>query len=120
MNKFFSNFKCDTKVYWKLCFAFCLVALIFSIPDLAVAAPAGDDEKTISNVLCRVVSLLVGKVGKGIATIAVVFLGVGLFLGKLSWGVAVATAIGIAGIFGAGQIVNWLSGGTVGETCDIT
>ena len=49
------------------------------------------------------------------ATIAVVVLGIGLFLGKLSWGLAMATAVGIGMIFSAGTIVNWLGGGT--QTC---
>lgn len=81
---------------------------------------SGVDDGVLSDVMCRVVTLLTGKVGKAIATIAVVVLGVGLFLGKLSWGIAVATAIGIALIFGAEKFVNWLAPESKQAQCNTT
>jgi type IV secretory pathway VirB2 component (pilin) len=44
--------------------------------------------------------------------IALVALGIGIFLGKLSWPLALATAVGITFIFSAGSIVGWLTAGT--------
>lgn len=64
---------------------------------------------TIANTLCIITQALQGDIGKAIATIAIVVLGVGLFLGKISWPLAVATAIGIGMIFGAAELVQWLS-----------
>jgi type IV secretory pathway VirB2 component (pilin) len=60
--------------------------------------------------------MLTGKGGKAIATIGLVALGIGLFLGKLSWGLAIATGIGIMLIFGSGQVINWIVGKSV-EDC---
>ena len=72
--------------------------------------PASSDG--ISPVLGKITCALKGSWGKAIATVAVVVLGIGLFLGKLSWGLAVATAIGIGLIFSAGTVVTWLGGGS--------
>lgn len=69
----------------------------------------------IAGTMCKITNSLTGPIGKAIATIAVVVLGIGLFLGKLSWGLAMATAIGIGLIFSASGIVNWLGGGS--STC---
>lgn len=111
-NGFYMNNKMDT--IKSIAGMFCLVAL-FSVvlPKMAFAA---DD--TISTVLCNVVQQLQGGIGKAIATIAIIVLGIGLFLGKFSWPVAVATAIGIGMIFGAAGIVDWVSSGTGGTDGD--
>jgi type IV secretory pathway VirB2 component (pilin) len=83
---------------------------------LAVDPPASgssnsqDTRDELSCTLKRIVDVLTGPMGKAIASLAIIALGIGLFLGKLSWGLAVATALGIAMIFGAPNIVDWLSG----------
>ena len=89
---------------WKITSIFCLSALAMMLPELSLATT----EDPIGDTLCNIVTKLQGRIGKGIATIAVIFLGIGLFLGKLSWGLAIAIGIGIGGIFGAGQLVNWM------------
>jgi type IV secretion system protein VirB2 len=105
-----NNLKLTRDVYWKLCLMFCLFAasLMFSIdPAFAENTTAGGD--AISGVLCTIVAKFNGPLGKGIATLAIIVIGVGLFLGKLNWAVAVATAIGIGLIFGAGNMVTWIA-----------
>jgi type IV secretory pathway VirB2 component (pilin) len=69
----------------------------------------GGSNEPIAATLCLISNALQGPIGKTVATIAVVVLGVGLFLGKLSWPLAVATAIGIGLIFGSSEMVSWLS-----------
>ena len=96
---------------WQLFFTFCLVFMILSIaPDSMADKIASSSAGGIAGTMCKVTNALTGPIGKGIATIAVVVLGIGLFLGKLSWGLAMATAVGIGMIFSAGTIVTWLSG----------
>lgn len=80
----------------------------FLVADASNTAISSGD--TIGDTLCKIVNRLTGRIGKGIANLAVIFLAIGLFMGKANWGQAVAIAIGIAGIFGASQIVYWLSG----------
>lgn len=100
---------CNLKVesYWQLSAVFCVTALILFMPDFASASSGSN---AIACTLYHIQSQLTGAIGKGIATIAVVVLGIGLFLGKLSWGLAIATAMGIGLIFSAGSIVSWLGG----------
>lgn len=106
----------STNSIWYLTYAFCMVALILFMPEFSYAEATGTSESALSGTLCRVQQLLTGTLGKSIASIAVVVLGIGLFLGKLSWGLAIATACGIGLIFGASNIVGWLGGITV-STC---
>lgn len=76
--------------------------------SFASPTPSGSGD-AIASVLCVIVNALQGAIGKAVATIAIVVLGIGLFLGKLSWPLAVATAIGIGMIFGATNLVGWIS-----------
>lgn len=90
---------------WKICSLFCLTAVIAMLPELSMAA-----NTTLDNTICIVVNTLTGRAGKAVATIGVFFLGIGLFLGKMSWATALAVGLGIAAIFGAGSIINTLGG----------
>jgi type IV secretion system protein VirB2 len=95
---------------------FMLTMFVITMPDLSYAVGTADSSGSIASTLCSIVSSLTGVWGKAIATIAIIVLGIGLFLGKLSWGIAIATAIGIGMIFGAGTIVTWLAP-TATATC---
>lgn len=74
----------------------------------AAATTAGGLEKMVTNI----VTVLTGAFGKGIATIAIMVLGIMAMFGKLEWATAVKVIIGIAVTFGAASIVVWLTGGT--------
>jgi len=97
----------------RFAYFFCLVVFCSMIlPNIVFVADAAASSAGggIAQVLTNVVNALTGPIGKTVATIAVVVLGIGLFTGKLSWPLALATAIGIGMIFGASSIVTWLSG----------
>ncbi len=102
--------------YFKISF----IALLFITMIIYATPEAFAAEDALTGTLCNVVNALQGTLGKAIATIAVIVLGVGLFLGKLSWPLAIATAIGIGLIFGATSIVEWVSAGdnAGGTFCD--
>lgn len=70
----------------------------------------------MGNVLCAIVSLVYGNLGRGLATLAVVILGVGATLGKTSWGLALTVAVGISVIFNAHIIVGYLGNNAAGCT----
>ncbi|MBT4989327.1 MAG: TrbC/VirB2 family protein [Rickettsiales bacterium] len=70
----------------------------------------------LEQILCNALAIVQGGVGKSIAAFAIIFIGVSLFLGKVSWGVAIATVLGIGAIFGATTIVEGLGAG--GGSCD--
>lgn len=87
-----------------LCVMLAMVMTII-LPDLALA-----QSSAIGGALCDWVGELTGPVGQGVATLAVVFFGIGAFFGKVNWGLAVVVGVGIAGIFGATSIVRIIGG----------
>lgn len=93
-------------------------SMIIAVPTPAAAAGAADDFGGVGANLCRIVKAITGRIGRAIATIAVIFLGFGAFFGKVTWGLAVAVSIGIFAIFGAATIVTQFGG--PGTDCDIT
>lgn len=91
--------------------------LMVALPEVASASSttsggsAAQDFGGVGAKLCEIVRAITGNLGKAIATIAVVFLGIGAFFGKVTWGLAVAVGIGIFAIFGAAQVVSRFGGG---------
>ncbi len=97
-----------------------LVAL--STPDVALAGGGGGGNASanfggVGGIICQVANTLKGNLGKAIATIAIIFLGIGAFFGKTTWGLAVAVGVGIFAIFGASTILAQFTGddGTCSE-----
>lgn len=64
----------------------------------------------IGDLLCDVWWMLQGDLGRGLATLAVAALGIGAMLGKVSWGMAIMVAVGVAVLFGANDINFSLTG----------
>jgi len=94
---------------WALCLCMVVVYATFLMPSVAYAGG------TIGDVLCEVANWFNGPVGQGIATLAIIVVGIGALMGKVSWGMAIIVGIGVAVIFGAPTIVNEL--GTSGSGC---
>jgi type IV secretion system protein VirB2 len=86
-------------------------------PTPADAANAGQG---IANVLCNVIQVAQGATGKTIATLVIISMAIGLFLGKITWGVAIAVAVGMGVLFGANTVVSFVSspdGKGTGSVC---
>lgn len=64
----------------------------------------------LGQVLCNVVAWFTGRVGQAIATLAILVIGIGALMGKVSWGMAIIVGIGVGVIFGAPSIVHALGG----------
>lgn len=94
--------------------AFLLGVFIIMLPEASFAQSAN----IVANAICNIVKELQGPVARGVAAFGIIFLGFSLFLGKISWGVALALGIGIGAIFGANEIVDLIAGdeGT-GKAC---
>lgn len=99
-----------------LMLAVCMAVMM--LPELAHAGGGGfgggQGGATIGQVLCNVVNWFTGPVGQGIATLAIIVIGVGALMGKVSWGMAIIVGVGVAVIFGAGTIVNELGANGTG------
>ena len=101
----------DSDFVWKLFLLFCVIGLIITSSDVALASQGVTASyDVIGDTLCRLIKHLSGNIARGIATMAIFSVGVGLFLGKLNWGVAAATAAGVGIIFSAGKLVNFIAG----------
>ena len=65
-----------------------------------------DSSGGIADSLCTIVGWFIyGGVGAAIASMAVIFMGIAAFFGKVTWGMALVTAASIFAIFGAQEIV---------------
>ena len=78
-----------------------IAAVVAALPDMAHATDLG-------LILCNAYNTLSGPVLKGVATIAILALGVGALFGKVSWSLATLVGVGIGAIYGAGAI--WVYG----------
>ena len=118
----FSKFhiELNANLAWRLFLLFAAVCVIITSSDAAfAAAPAAADNDVVGETLCRLVANLSGGIARGIATIAIFSVGVGLFLAKLNWGIAAATAAGVGIIFSAPRLVAFLSGDADNANCDV-
>lgn len=97
---------------WNITLAAIVLGAFIFLPESASAAGIADEEGgKIGDALCRLIKWMTGKTGKAIATLGIIIIGVGALMGKVSWGMAIIVALGIALIFGAGTLVNVLGAG---------
>lgn len=99
---------------WSAFLALALFVAVMLVPEMALAGATG--ESPLESVLCRLVNWLTGPTGRALATLAIIIIGVGALMGKVSWGMAIIVAIGIAIVFGAPTLLQLLGGGTA-STC---
>lgn len=103
---------------------FMLIAfLLISNYELALAATAPTAASDpIGYQLCKVVAIMSNSTAKAIAIVALLAVGVGLFMGKVNWGVALTTAVGVIVMFGAPALIGFLGGtGADATSCaDVT
>lgn len=120
MNSSAFQIELNSDLVWRLFLSLCAISIIIAASDAAFAAGAGagaNSNDVVGITLCRLVENLSGGVARGIATIAIFAVGVGLFLGKLNWGIAAATAAGVGIIFSAPKLVAFLSGDANNSSC---
>jgi type IV secretion system protein VirB2 len=101
------------RAYLRFYLAFALPALaVFAIPDVAMATVG--TVSPMGTVMCGIISIIYGNLGRGLATIGIISIGVMALLGKVSWGLAITVATGIGIIFGAvgltQAILGWIDG----------
>lgn len=94
---------------WSYAICFLALSAMVMAPDMAHAAAGG---AVIGDILCGVVDWFTGPIGQGIATLAIIVIGIGALMGKVSWGMAIIVGIGVAVIFGASSLVTDLAAGS--------
>jgi type IV secretory pathway VirB2 component (pilin) len=81
-----------------------LAILCFFVISEAFAA------SVIDSVMCNASNIVTGPAGKAFASFAVISVGIGFFTGRISWGLMIGVAMGIATIYGAPTVVSSLTG----------
>jgi type IV secretory pathway VirB2 component (pilin) len=67
----------------------------------------------MAEVLCYVLEMFQGNLGKGLATIGMCILGLGAVMGKVSWGMALTVGVGISIMVYSSDLVEALQLGVV-------
>lgn len=75
-----------------------------------LTGPAMATNTPMGAVVCGIVSFFYGNLGQGLASLAVIVVGVGATMGKVSWGLAITVACGISVIFNAPNFVGYITG----------
>ena len=96
----------------------------FGLVSEALAQGTADVSANISSnsltrVMCNALKIVTGSAGKTFATFAVIATGIGFFTGKVSWGLMIGVAAGIATMFGGASIVAEISGESNKMMCNI-
>ncbi len=86
-----------------------LCAIFLLLINATSAWAAAGNPMDITTALCRVINLLTGSVGQAISVIAIIALGIGMFLGKVNWGIGLAVVAAMGLIFGANTLVMLIS-----------
>jgi type IV secretory pathway VirB2 component (pilin) len=68
------------------------------------------NDNILVNTMCRSLKIITGNAGKAFAAFAIISIGIGFFTGKVSWGLMIGVAAGIAAMFGAPSIVSAITG----------
>lgn len=69
------------------------------------------EDNALVDAMCNALRIVTGTAGKAFAAFAIISVGIGFFTGKVSWGLMIGVALGIAAVFGAPSIVAALAGG---------
>lgn len=104
------NLTNQLKLMWKLCII-CVMAITLTSVAPLQNSYANNSSTAITDTLCRITNELTGGIGKAISIIIVISLAIALFLGKVTWGVAIAVAVGMGILFGAKGVVDLVAGG---------
>ena len=93
----------------------CIMTSLMAVAIYTVVASQAYAAGAAGSTLCTYIGIEMGMgLGRAIATIGVLIVGVGAALGRMSWTTAVTCAVGIAFMFSAGVVVQALGKGAMG------
>jgi len=102
-----------------VCIAECLKFIEWiKTPGIADAS-ASASSNSFTRSMCNALKVVTGSAGKTFAAFAIIAVGIGFFSGKVSWGLMIGVAAGIAAMFGAPSIVAAISGQDTNMMCNI-
>ena len=90
-----------------------IIPITSSAAFATTTAESSYNTNVLVDVMCNVLNIVTGNFGKAVAAFAVLSVGIGFFTGKVSWGLMIGVATGIAAMFGANSIVGAISGESI-------
>ena len=100
-------------------FSVVYIVMLLDIPQ-AFAASGDTSSDPIGDRLCLIVQSLSGNTAKAISIIAIFGVGAGFMFGKFDVKLVMVAGVGIVMIFGAPQIISWISGADSSACADIS
>ncbi len=90
-----------------------IVFLVFAFyTNNVFAADSNPDATGIVKIFCNVINQITGGIGKVISILILISMAIGLFLGKITWGLAIAVMVGMGLLFGAKGLVDVIAKGS--------
>ena len=102
-----------------VCIAECLKFIQWIKSPGIADASASASSNSFTRSMCNALKVVTGSAGKTFAAFAIIAVGIGFFSGKVSWGLMIGVAAGIAAMFGAPSIVAAISGQDTNMMCSI-
>ena len=93
--------------------AILLLLVFLTVIVINDVAFADEDTTGIISIFCNVINQITNGVGKVIAILILISMAIGLFLGKITWGLAIAVMVGMGLLFGASGVVDVVAGSAI-------
>ncbi|WP_342638587.1 TrbC/VirB2 family protein [Orientia tsutsugamushi] len=94
--------------YLKPLLILCFLMLLLS-SSIVSANGNTDNNDVIGNKLCEIVGIMSGKTAKAICLVAIMFLGVTTFMGKVNWSTAMITVSAIIIITQSSKVYDFIA-----------
>lgn len=102
-------------------FAVVMISMLLAVVSFEAVAQTTQQQQPepskITEVICKAIGQLTGPIGRAIAVLIIISLAIALFLGKVTWGLAIAVAVGLGILFGASNVVGILTGVSGDDIC---
>jgi type IV secretory pathway VirB2 component (pilin) len=110
-NNFLKNIKALNTVFLLLVFLIAIVISDVSFAALSDGSSTDVDPSGIITIFCNVINQITNGVGKVISILILISMAIALFLGKITWGLAICVMVGMGLLFGASGVVDTIAPG---------
>ena len=77
---------------------------------ICVARGGSGESNAFAQAICNLMNVVTGNAGRAVVGVVVIVVGIMFFLGKVSWSLVLAVALGAGAMFGAPAIVSVITG----------
>ncbi len=77
---------------------------------ICLALGGSSEDNVLGDALCKGISIVTGKAGRGFIAVMIIVIGLLFFTGKISWNMVLSVGLGTGAIFGAPAVVGLITG----------